>query len=279
MPNFIYEMPNFLLFFLICAVSIIISVVSMSLISRYLSMSMRNSMNEVAGYISATISMIYAIFFGFMALYLLENFDIAANSVEKEATVLNSIYHSSKVLPQSICREVQNEVEDYITVVLNHDWPSMVLDTDAGEESEQVLDKILMTLYNIHSKNSSDIMTLFILQEMIKEVKSMYEYRDKRLMMSHAALGADFWVVILLGAFLTIGVNYFFGMHFHFHVLSVIAVSIAVSSILFLLIAIDRPYIGDFSVKSEGFEKLLAEIKKDKIKGSCTSAMLSENLE
>ncbi len=260
MIDFIYTIPNYVLFSLLIGISLVVSLISILIVKRFIQVDTRYRENEVIGYISATICIIYAVLFGFVALYTLNNFDMADQSVQHEASFLGDIFHDSKGLPDPIKKEIRGEIKTYIDEVLKNEWPLMVNGRVVTERGEEIIDRMKTNLYKYTPLNPLET---FAQQQVLTEIKSLYEAREKRIFMSHSALDTNFVFIILLGAFLTIGINYFFGMEFYLHVISVVVVSIAVSSLVFLILAIDRPFRGEFAVSPDAFKTILSLISKD----------------
>ena len=80
--------------------------------------------------------------------------------------------------------------------------------------------------------------------------------------MSFSALNSEVWVVILLGTILTIGINFLFGMNFYLHIFTAIAVGLMASSMLFLLVTLDRPFRGEFVIEPDSLAAVLQFIEK-----------------
>ncbi len=260
MADFVYNLNDYLLFFLICGIFIAFSIIGFLIIYRFTSLEVRGHGNEAIVGVSATICIIYAVLFGFIALYTLENFDKAERSALQEAGLLTQIYHDSKLLPQPFYNQVRADLKNYLHEVLIHEWPAMIHNKSTNGMGEPILFKMEHMIHRMESSNNRE---LFSQQEILKEIKSLYEIRQERIYMSGSALGTDFWIVIIIGAFLTISVNYLFGLHFYVHLITIIGISLAISSIFYLIVVLDRPYSGEFSVKPEVFQLLLNTINSE----------------
>ncbi|WP_338453423.1 DUF4239 domain-containing protein [Candidatus Bealeia paramacronuclearis] len=236
------------------------SIVSLFAVKSFIPLKLRYAENEAVGHISATIAVIYAVLFGFIAINLLDNFNTAEKSTQKESSVLEDIYTDSKLLPKSIHNSIRMDVEAYIIEVMEKEWPALEKGQDVSSWGDAVLNRMVHTVHNYTTNNSMD---LFTQQEILKEIKLLFDAREERIFMGKSALSTDFWIVILIGAFLTIAVHFLFGMQFHLHLFSVVGVAFAISSVVFLIVAMDRPFRGEYCVKPEGFEFLRELIKND----------------
>ena len=69
-----------------------------------------------------------------------------------------------------------------------------------------------------------------------------------------------------MGTLLTLFITYLFGMHRRFHLFVVIGTALMTSSMIFLLIALDRPFQGEFAITPDMFQSVLVTISKDAAK-------------
>lgn len=256
--NILYSLPNPILFVLIFILLLIFSAACMYLIENFVPSQLRYKDNNAIGYVGATIGVIYAVLAGFIIFYVMDNFQKASDITRMEAASAAAIYRNSMQLPVPINRNIQTAVENYVETVINIEWPLFARDktTNAGEA---ILDKMVLELNAYKAKNNQD---LFALHDIDQELDQLYKNRDERFDLSSAALPGDLWILVIISTLLTLFVKAMSGMKLRLHVVMQIVVTLMLTAILFLIIVLDRPFRGHFSIKPLPFEDVLIEINK-----------------
>lgn len=250
MPDYIYQISDVWLFILINAITIFLSILAINLINAVFPVADRYKENQVIGYISLTVCMIFAILSGFAALYALNNFNNAKEVVQREANVAMAIYQDAGWLDHSERTQFQKIVKEYYILSIEHDWPLMT----HGYEVDMTTDLLIKTLEDdLHKYSSNSKNPVFALQEITKEIIALRAARADRVRLAQTDLRTDMWVVILLTAFIIIAVNCLFGMPFRLHFLLICVVSLVVSSMVFLILVLDHPFQGTYAVKPHAF--------------------------
>lgn len=257
--EYIYHLSNIYLFILLNCIFIPISIIALYIVKRFIPLDIRYKDNSVIGDVSALISIIYGVLVGLTALYLINNNNYTADAVQREANAVANIYQDSKWLKNPTRNEIQTEVKKYIDIIINIEW-ALMNQGKADTSNNLIIENMTNAL--LHYKANGNFETL-LLRDMIAEIKMLYDARQQRIHMSYAALSPEIWTVILIGTILTIMINYIFGMNFYLHIVTVSAVALMASSMLFLLITLDRPFEGDFVIEPDAFRSVLALIKND----------------
>lgn len=253
MFHFIYQMSDILLFILITGIAISISLIAVWIIESFVTAHFRYKENQAVGYVSATICLIFAVLAGFAALYVLTNFNQAGEVVREEADMALAIYQDTGWVEDPLRSDLRNDVKNYLRTVMERDWTLMANDQEVDIATALIINRMADKLHEYHHRPDPP----FALQEISKEIISLRNARAERVRLQHSALGPDIWAVLLLGAFLTIAINYAFGMQFYLHLACVAAVALIVSSMIFLLVVLDHPFQGKYSIGTDAFENAL----------------------
>lgn len=259
MFNFIYQFSNLSLFVMLTVFFIVFSLIAIYLVKKYIPLEMRYKDNAVIGNVSALISIIYGVLVGLMALYLINTISATSDSVQREANALADIYRNSKWLDEPAKTNIQNNIRDYIKYVINTEWPLMKKGNNLDLQGNYYMlgvTKELITYNKTHKDQQ-----LFI-SAILNQVKNFYDARQLRIMLGYSSLSGQIWFVILVGALLTLMINYLYGMHFYFHVATVCAVALMSSAMIFLLLTLDRPFQGEFFIQPQAFIDVLYFIDK-----------------
>ena len=260
MFEFLYGLPDVYLMIVLNAVFIGTSIIAVFLVRRFIPFDTRYRENSVIGNISSVISIIYGVLAGLMALYLMNNIGTASDAVLKESNALANLYRDSLWLSKPTRGDIDKKIIEYINTVANDEWPLMAKGQRVGEFGSQLIDDITHDLILYNARNNSENL---LIHDMLDEIKTLYNARKERIQMSYVELNPDIWVVIVIGTLLIIVVNYLFGMHFYLHIVSMVAISIMASSMIFLLITLDKPFQGSFVIDTSQYLEVRDRIEKN----------------
>jgi hypothetical protein len=260
MVDYLYSLPVIDLFILLNCFFIPVSILAIFLVKRFIPINLRYKDNAVIANTCSLISLIYGVLAGLTALYLINNITYTADAVQREANSVADIYRDSKWLKDPVRSDLQTEVRNYLVRVIQTEWPLMQTGKDVDHVGDYIIDQISTHLSSYTIANNSETL---IIRSMLDDLKSLYDSRQQRIQMSYVALSTELWVVILVGTILALCINYLFGMNFYLHIITVVAAALMTSSMIFLLITLDRPFQGEFVIGPNSFQVILDSIAKD----------------
>lgn len=259
--DLIYNIPSLLLYVLVSIVLLIIAFSCLLLVRRFIPLEMRYKGNDVIDPVSATISVSYAIVVGLIAISVLNNYDKAEGVVQDEANSVSNIYHYAARLPHPIRIKIEELVKKYLQVVTEEEW----LDVEKGKANRAgypIINKLFSILVNdqVDDPNQS-----LIVNEIYKELNTLYNIRNKRDNLVDTLLVNEAWIVIGVGALLVIGINCLFGADFRLHAIIIATLTLSVSLVIFLTIALDSPFRGKLSIRPDAFKELSRQLNLEGI--------------
>lgn len=218
--------------------------------------------NTVIGNISNLIGIIYGVFVGLMALYLLNNINYTSEAVLQEGNSLANIYRDSKWLQNPAKEKIQDAIKNYIELVVNVEWPEMKKGRIIDRKAVGYIEDITNVLVNYHSITAGDNL---LVQDMFGMIKDLYDSRERRIQLSYAQLNFHIWLVIIIGTLLMIFINYFYVTDFKLHIIMICAVALMTAAIVFILETLDKPFQGEFIIQPHQFQVLLEFIHQEQI--------------
>lgn len=259
MLNFIYNVHTFFLFLILCAISISFSFASIYLIKRHIHISTLRlyEENEVIGYLGAIVGIIYAMLVGFTTLHVLENFNLADDSITIEAQATAKVYYDAGRFPPPTSAKIRQEVKHYLETVIFHEWPSMAAGKDIQPEGSLIINKLFTLINEYQPQNPSQALAINTVYE---HVEDLYNAHLERADMGDAAIRKDVWLILIVTAILTLSCSFFFGIEKRLHALLITALSITIAATIFIVLVLDRPFRGDFSASPDPLQTLLTEI-------------------
>jgi len=219
---------------------------------RILKLPIREGHNEVMGGVLASMSVIYAVLLAFLVFAVWEQFGDAERATTQEASLLISIARDAQTIPEPLRREIHEQLRRYAQLVVNEEWTAMA----RGQASVQARDALTALWASYEQlRPPVDYATERTL------LADMTTQRSLRILDSRAALPDIFWLVLILGAVVTIGGNILLYMeHVQSQAVMVALLTAVITSILWLILTLDHPFAGGVRVSPQSFQYALQVI-------------------
>jgi hypothetical protein len=242
---------------LIIGVSVLLSVGELIWVRRTVPLSFLETHHEVAGFFIGVLGVIYAILLGFVVLVVWGEFEDARNTVAREANQLGDIFQMSRGFPAPVQR-VQQAVQTYARLVIDDEWATMLqgMASPRAQAAMQSLWHVSMDIEpNTARENALYVQTL-------ERLNALSESRRLRLHANHDAVPALMSVLLWAGGVITVVFTYFFGVQsLRSQALMTAALTTLIAFVLFLIAAIDHPFVGDIRVTPEPFRQILENMQ------------------
>jgi hypothetical protein len=259
MLDFLFHLTDVRLFTLLIGLGFVIALLGVTMVRIIVPHELRLKDNSVIGSVGALVGLIYGVLVGITSLYLINNLTATSDAVQREANGLANIYRSATWLKEPARDNLLLLVKNYLNEATDVEWPAMKRGEAVSEEGDLMIDKMSNELRAYPVATQSDAL---IVRDLLEEVRSLYNAREDRLAMSNSELSAELWVVILIGTFLTMGINFLYGMNIYLHYLTSCIGALMASSMIFLLLTLDRPFQGDFVIEPDSFRAVLSSMEK-----------------
>ncbi len=201
--------------------------------------------NEVAGFIFAAVAVIYGVLLAFVVVVVWQSYDHAHTIVEQEANAVIDAYRFSWELPPPYDHELRSAVKTYTTSLIQDDWPAMK-SSNGSPASEQKLE----ALWDIHRElSTAEATTGGPPENLFATLANIENQRRLRLNENFVELPGMLWALLLIGALLTMSFTLFFrSPNARAHYLMVALMTGIIAFVLFLIMELDDPFIGDITI-------------------------------
>jgi hypothetical protein len=251
--DWIQSLPVFWSGLLIVGGFVALTVIIGTIVSKAFPQQVRLEHNDLAGFILAVIGVVYAVLLAFVAVTVWERFEAAETRSYEEASALSAVYRDADDFPQQ--QEIRSSLRSYAKLVVEGEWPAMTHGLDSPEAGALIerIDRAVRRL-DVRSMRQEDVH-----QQMLAAMDLALRDRDVRLTMSSTGISDVMWLVLLLGAVVTVAFTYLFGYR-HGPMRGVMAGSLGllIGLVLFLTVSLDYPFKGGITVGPEAFEDLHA---------------------
>jgi Protein of unknown function (DUF4239) len=250
MDAFIYALPSWLLFILIVGGSVALAWIGTVLLRRRTTAPKDERRNEVAGFIFATVGVLYAVLLAFTVIIVWEQYLSAESAVSQEAAALITVARDASSFPEPARGRVYNQLRDYAHFVINEEWRTMDESTLEHEESAGALSAINATWSIYRSLPPSQVDP-----HITESLDSLSSQRAVRLESNVAALPDVLWFGLVLGAVVTI----FFCLVLHMenvylHATMTALLTGLIATSIWMILMINHPFAGDISVSTAAFQ-------------------------
>lgn len=229
-----------------------LSVGGMLMVRRSFGVSRLESHKEIAGFVYATIGVMYGVLMSFVCIAEWEQYSNARDVAQREATTVASLYHLAEGFDPPRRDLLEDLFRSYTTAVVNDEWPAM----DKGGESAQawsLSDRIWQTYVGMPDTERQRIEY----QQSLSLMSNFYSLRSERLLANRQHVPPVIWWVLAGGAVITIGFTYLFGVvSVRAQAVMTVALTTSIVGILFLIYTLDTPFSGDVHVGPDSFQSL-----------------------
>jgi hypothetical protein len=203
--------------------------------------------NEVAGNYLQTLGTVYAVLLAFVVFVVWNQYNDARNHVEAEANEIADLFRTVHGFSDPCRSRIRARLRDYIKAVVQEEWPAMARSRTSARAST-LLDELWLALECVEPGSNRE-QSLY--GEALARFNDLSDERQRRLLSSRLRLPATMWLLLLLGALLTVGSMALFGLERPLpHALMAAALGILVCFVLFVIYDLDNPFWGDWCVSS-----------------------------
>lgn len=255
MSHYLSSLPLWLGTLLVVIIPTSAAMIGTVIVRRTVGLERLTSNNEIAGFKFATVGVIYAVLLAFAVIVVWERFSDAETAVLQEAGASATIYRLSPgPVPDAVA--IRNALSNYLDLTIEKDWPRMAGE-DASEDVRKALDDLYLAAIRASSATGG---SSAVYSEIFKQLDTLTQCRRTRLQLAAGVVPSVLWLVLVFGAFLTVGFTFFFGTeNLSAQVLMTGILSTIVFMGLLVIISIDHPFTGPVHIDSEALSRVLTD--------------------
>lgn len=208
--------------------------------------------HEVGGYYLSLVGTTYAVLLGLVVFDAMAKFQRAEKTVETEAKSLLAVYSFSEQFPKEEAL-INGHLRDYVDEVINNEWSMMA----KGQTSEKARDAMLALINVIKKIDPKTQNQQVIYSALISETFSLWESRLDRTTPANFGIPTAEWVILLIGAAITISFTFFFTIETQgIDILMRGMATLLIAMSLYLALLFGAPFSGDLNVSNAPFSKV-----------------------
>ena len=254
--RWMYNLPTWVLALIIVAFVLVIALMGLAFTHRRLHRSgLANSIdNGTVGWFFSAVSLLYGLLLGLLTVAAWGSYNQATTIASQEASATAVLYRDLAAYPVVARDAMRKQVRDYVRVVVTLSWPAQR--RGLLPDSETVIlnqfQKLLLSQANLSPEQ------LVVHSESIRAYNSLIDLRRQRQEALNGGVPGVLWLVVLLGAIVTIGFSYCFVVaSYRLHALLTGMLAVMIGLLVFLLVVLDHPYWGEVSLSAEPYQLVL----------------------
>jgi hypothetical protein len=257
--RFLTELHPAIALLILCSITVSIAYIGLKLVRKKFSQETLKENHEVGGFIFNAFGLIYAVLVAFVVFATWTEYDNSKKNTDAEAIEVNDLYQDSKAFPDSLRRQIHLALADYVTDVINDEWPLL----NEGQASEKAKNSYIRIVALYTTMEVSKLTNIPVYGESLKHLNDLGEKRRTRVFDSNNTIPGIIWVVLLFGSVMTVIYTYFFSTRkFAPQFLMTACLTILNTMILYMIYMLDKPFTGSMKIGPQAFEYMLEMIKR-----------------
>ncbi|HUB80847.1 MAG TPA: hypothetical protein VMB03_18705 [Bryobacteraceae bacterium] len=254
LADFIYRFHTWVIGFIVVGIWTGLALLGLRHVHRRIDVNTRHKDTETVGLTFAIVGLIYGVLMALMVINVMANFSASSALATSEASAVNSLLIDSDGLAPSIAEPVRVDLEKYLDTVVKKEWPSQ----HEGKLGESVFEEGWTILAAANTRIATfepATMGQNVLKgEMLRGINDLIRARRARILAAGDHLPAVVWKMLLLGGATIVVYTYLFGPHsYAIHVAVTGLITVSISIVFVLMIALDYPFRGVVSVSSDPY--------------------------
>lgn len=246
--------PNIILFFLFIFIVIFISMIGLYFFELILMCLCINekTLNHTKTYILIVASLI-SIVLAFIIYNEYQSFYRAQLNVEEEATALSNLYKMVETLPGT--RKTQEQIINYLKSIIYVEFP--ILAQNKTPSNNIILNELQQMIYNYHPHNVREAQ---LYQETVVSLNRAVNLRTARIDSAMTGITPEILWVVIFGIVVNIFITFFVPTNIYYKMFMTSLVAAVFASLLFLLVILDYPFSGEYSIPPQAFKLVLRDL-------------------
>jgi hypothetical protein len=255
----LYEIPTWLLAVFLVGLTVLLSLVGLRLVHRRLHRSSAVALidNGTVGWFFSGVTVLYGLTLGLLTVATWQNYSTAAGIASQEAASLAVLYRDLSGYPARVGQPLQQQLRRYTESIVHQSWPAQRRGL-ANDQERLVLTRFQLELLHTEVTTSSQQV---LHSEAVATFNKLVELRRQRIESIGSSVPGVLWGAVLMGAVITILFSYgFVVVSLRLHAVLTGLLALMVGVMIFVIAALDHPYLGEVSVTADAYQLVLDKV-------------------
>jgi hypothetical protein len=266
MPDFLFDLPLLIAGPAIVGSSCLFGIAGLLLVRRFVLPRVRVQTVD-AEFSSAMLQgvlMFYGLAVALIAVNVWQTYTDVSKIVSQEATALGSLYRDVSNYPGPIRLQLREQLRDYVDNVIQVAWPLQQrgrVPTDGVE----LMNRFQVTLTSFEPATEGQKV---LHGETFRAYNQLIQARRLRLDAVGTKLPGILWFVIIIGGVISLLASFLFKIDdLRFHALQVLLLAAFIGLVIFMILALDRPFRGDLGLRCDPYQLICNQLMKSETEG------------
>jgi hypothetical protein len=208
--------------------------------------------NDLSAAVLGVIGTLYGVLLALITITVLERYTTVESLIVSEASHIWDLYRNAAQLPPAVAPVLQQDLRDYVEAVIRDEWPAMRQRRDSARTS----DATAQFMRHLTSSEPRTTGETVLLLATIQRADDFLAARRQRLFLGRTQLERLLWIILIVGAVVTVGASYVFWAESPaVHGLLTAALAALIGLTLYVIASLDHPLWGSSqSLGPEYFE-------------------------
>jgi len=215
--------------------------------------------SEFTGAMLQSIMVFYGLAVALIAVSVWQTYSDVSKIISEDATALAALYRDVSGYPEPIRLTLQGQLREYTRYTIQDAWP-------VQRQGKVPADGVLMmttfqaSLIPFEPKTESQKL---LHAETLRAYNEMTKARRLRLDAVQTGLPSVMWGVIIFGAVIGLSASFFFRVDdAHLHRILALLLAMFIGLIMFMILALDRPFRGDLGLPPAPYQLIYDQVMK-----------------
>jgi hypothetical protein len=206
-----------------------------------------------------SVMVFYGLALALIAVNVFETYADVSKIISQEATASAVLYRDVSGYPEPIRSELRKVLRGYVDYVIHEAWPWQQRGKvpSGGVERMNRFQDMLIAFEPATEGQK------LLHAETLRAYNNMIQARRLRLDAVGTGLPGVMWIVILVGAVISLSASFFFKVEdVRLHGILVTLLAMFIGLVIFMTFALDRPFRGDLGVRPEPYQLIYDHLMK-----------------
>jgi hypothetical protein len=259
MPDFLYRLPLPLAAFIVIACLCLYSILGMLATRRWILPRLLpdDGESDFNGAMLQAVMVFYGLAVALIAVSVWETHAEVSSTVSHEASRIAGLYRDVSSYPEPKRAELQNELKGYTDYLIEVAWPMQQIGV-YPTKGVHWLNRFQSSLSAFEPSNESQ---KALHAETLAAFNRLIDARRHRLDSMLVRLPPILWFIIHFGAVVSLASAFFFRVRdVKLHSIQLTLLSIFIGLVVTLILAFDRPFIGDLAIDAGSYQLIREQI-------------------
>ncbi len=261
MFEFLFDLPLLIVGAAIIVTLCLFATVGLMLVRRLVlpRLTVHAADSEFTGAMLQSVMVFYGLAVALIAVSVWQTYSDVSKVVSEEATALAALYRDVGGYPDSVRPTLQAELRDYTHQIIYGAWPAQQR-REVPKAGVSLMNTFQATLFTFEPTTENQKLLHL---ETLRAYNHLILARNLRLDAVQTGLPAVMWTVIILGAFIGLSASFFFRVQdARLQIIEVLLLAIFIGLIIFMILALDRPFRGDLGIPSDSYQLIYDQLMK-----------------